>query len=131
MTAFAIAVPAPDEKQVIRQNTAIRQTAEAAMRLVNGATLDLGTASGTITPEQAQGATQAVINNAAFTLSPPTSDGLLNLMVTNGATAGAITFTGWTRHIPGDALTTINGNRFLIIIRRIAGISSYQIVAMQ
>jgi hypothetical protein len=131
MTAFSIVVPSLDENKPVRQNTAIRQTAEAAMRLVNGATLDLGTASGTITPEQAQGAAQAATNNGAFTLSPPTSDGLLNLMVTNGATAGAITFTGWTRHIPGDALTTTNGQSFLIIIRKIAGVSSYQIVAMQ
>ena len=131
MRLFAIAVPGVGDKDVVRQNTAIRQTAEALTRLVNGSVFSLGTAAGTITPEQMNGASQSIVNDGAFTLLPPSVDGVLNLMVTNGPTAGVITFTGWHRHIPGDTLNTTNGNSFLIIIRNIAGISSYQIVAMQ
>jgi hypothetical protein len=71
-------------------------------------------------------------NNGAFTLTAPTSDSAVDLLVTNGATAGSITFSGFTvGPSTGDPLTTTNGHRFLISIRRINAVSTYVIKALQ
>jgi hypothetical protein len=89
-------------------------------------------ASGTFTPNLTLSNYQYLSNNGAFTLAPPAADGAVDLLVTNGATAGAITFSGFTVGAnTGDALTTTNGSRFLVSIRRINGIAMYGITALQ
>jgi hypothetical protein len=91
-----------------------------------------GAASGTFTPSSMNGNYQYITNNAAFTLAAPTSDCAIDIMVTNGATAGAITFTGFTVGAnTGDSLTTTNTSKFIISIRRINAVATYTVKALQ
>jgi len=91
----------------------------------------LGTVS-SFTLNPALGNYQYGTNNGAFTLTAPTSDCAVDLLVTNGASAGSITFSGFTvGSSTGDALTTTNGHKFIVSIRRINSISTYIIKALQ
>ena len=76
---------------------------------------------------------QYITNNGAFTITSPANDGSCILLVTNGASAGAITFSaGFTvGSNTGDALTTTNTSKFSIFIWRINGTSGYRIAAHQ
>lgn len=88
--------------------------------------------SGTTTPAAASGNYQYMTNNGAFTLAAPAADSAIDLLVTNGASAGAITFSGFTVSAStGDALTTTNTNKFIISIRRINATATYVIKALQ
>ena len=78
-----------------------------------------------------QGNYQYGTNVGAFTLTAPASDCGVDILVTNSATAGAISFSGFTVGSTGDALTTTSGHKFLISIRRINSISTYVIKALQ
>ena len=91
------------------------------------------TLTGTVVPDAFLGNYQAGNNAGAFTLAAPTADSALDLLVTNTSTAGAITFSGYTVSATntGDLLTTTNGHLFIISIRRISGISTYVIKALQ
>jgi hypothetical protein len=98
---------------------------------------NLGTiSSGTLTPNPMNGNYQYVINNGAFTLAVPAVDCAIDLMITNGASAGTITTPsgpGWVV-APGnfgDPLTTTNGSRFILSLRRINGISTFVVKALQ
>ena len=91
----------------------------------------LGTIS-SFTLNPALGNYQYGTNNGAFTLTAPASDCAVDLLVTNGASAGSITFSGFTvGSSTGDALTTTNGHKFIVSIRRINSISTYIIKALQ
>jgi hypothetical protein len=94
---------------------------------------NLGTvSSGTTTPNAANGNYQYMTANGAFTLAAPSADCAIDILVTNGASAGAITFSGYTVGAnTGSALTTTNGHRFIISIRRVNAISTYSIYALQ
>lgn len=86
----------------------------------------------TFTPDAFLGNYQRVINNGAFTFAAPTSDCALDVMVTNTASAGAITFTGYTTGAnKGDNLSTTNGHIFIISVRRMSGVSTYVVKALQ
>ena len=75
---------------------------------------------------------QYITNNGAYTITAPTSDGSCVLLVTNGASAGSTTFSGFTvGSNTGDALTTTNTSKFMIFIIRINGTSSYTVKALQ
>jgi len=87
--------------------------------------------SGTYTPAASDGNYQYYTNNGAHTLANPTSDCAIDILCTNGASAGAITFTTFTGGTHGDALTTTNGHQFIISIRRINSVSAYTIKALQ
>ncbi len=91
-----------------------------------------GTASGTYTPTPSGGNFKTLTNNAAFTFAAPTATGSYSLVVeiTNGATAGVVTFTGFAK-ITGDALTTTNGNKFQLAMLKTAGGVTLNIGAMQ
>lgn len=93
----------------------------------------LGTVStGTLTPAPADGNYQYYTNNGAHTLAAPASDCEIAVLITNGATAGSVTFSGFTSSTGvGDALTTTNGHRFRIIITRINAVSTYYVKAYQ
>lgn len=72
----------------------------------------LGTIStGTLTLDPGDRPLQHYTNDGAHTLAPGSNTGSFLLDVTNGASAGAITLTGWTK-TAGDAFTTTNGNKF-------------------
>ena len=75
---------------------------------------------------------QFITNGGAFTLTAPANDGSCILLVTNNASAGTITFSGFSVGAStGDALTTTNTNKFSIHIWRINSISGYRIAAHQ
>jgi hypothetical protein len=89
-------------------------------------------AVGSFTVNPLGGNYQYTTNNGAFTLTAPTVDCAVDILVTNGAAAGAITFSGFTVGANvGDTLTTTNGSRFIISIRRINAISTYTVKALQ
>jgi hypothetical protein len=70
--------------------------------------------------------------NGAFTLAAPANDGSCVVNVTNGASAGTITFSGWTvGSNTGDTYATTNTNVYSLFVRRINGKASYQWSALQ
>jgi hypothetical protein len=72
---------------------------------------DLGTvSSGTLTPDPAARPQQHYINGGAHTLAPSATAGSYLLDITNSASAGAITTTGWTK-VAGTFDTT-SGHAF-------------------
>lgn len=78
-------------------------------------TPDQGTkSSGTFTPAYATSNFQHCVNGGAFTLGVPTGNGTLILDITNNASAGAITTSGYTRVV--GAFTTTNGHKFRCFI---------------
>ncbi len=89
-------------------------------------------ATGNATLNAGSGPLQYITNNGAFTLTAPANDGSLVLLVTNGASAGTITFSGFTvGSNVGDTLTTTNGHKFMISVIRIYGTASYHVKALQ
>lgn len=88
-------------------------------------------ASSSFTLNPMLGNYQWIQNVGAFTISAPTVDCAVDLMVKNGAGAGAISLSGFTVGSTGDALTVTNGSIFIISIRRIAGVSTYVVKALQ
>lgn len=96
--------------------------------------LDLGTpANGaTITPNPSARLKQKAANNVAgFTIAATAEVGDLELRITNGASAGAITFSGFSKKFAGDALTTVNGDQFAVFIYGWGSKSAYLIKALQ
>jgi hypothetical protein len=83
--------------------------------LTGGATVtskDLGTqSSGTLTLDMGDRPLQHYTNNGAHTLAPGSVVGASLIDITNGASAGAITTSGWTK-VAGDSFTTTNGHKF-------------------
>lgn len=94
---------------------------------------NLGTvSSGTTTIDCGARPLQYLTDNGAFTLAAPSNDGSCMLLVTNGASAGAITFSGFTVGAStGAALDTTNTHKFTLSIWRINGTAAYSITAHQ
>lgn len=86
--------------------------------------------SGTYTPDEANGAFQYCVNGGAFTLAPPTNNCTLIIQITNNASAGTITTSGFTK-ITGSAPGTTNGDDFLGYITKINGFSHLNWQALQ
>jgi len=87
---------------------------------------------GNFTVNPLNGNYQFTTNVGAFTITAPANDCAVDILVTNGANAGAITFTGFrVGSNVGDALTTVNGNIFIISVRRINNVATYAIKALQ
>lgn len=92
---------------------------------------DQGTkSSGTFTPSFSTGNIQHCTNNGAFTLGVPSGNGTMVLDITNAASAGTITTSGWTR-VTGDDFTTTNADEFSCFIKVGNSGSVLNIVAMQ
>ena len=82
---------------------------------------DDGTFStGTYTPTPVGGNIKRIINGGAFTLAAPTAAGdyTMIILVTNNATAGAITLSNFSR-TTGNPFTTTNGHQFLLYITKV------------
>jgi len=96
----------------------------------------LGTvSSGTITPEvdgTSEENFKTLTANGAFTLAPPStsSNCTILIQVTNGASAGTITTSGFTI-VNGDTYETTNGNDYFFLIKKIGSFSSLTIEALQ
>jgi hypothetical protein len=77
---------------------------------------DLGTvASGTVTPDPGDRPLQHYTNNGAHTLGVSANAGSILLDITNGASAGAITTSGFTK-VAGDSFTTTSGHKFRCVL---------------
>lgn len=75
---------------------------------------------------------QYATNGGAITITAPANDGGCDILVTNGAAAGAITFSGFTvGSNTGDPYVTTNTYKFILSIRRINGVSTYVWKALQ
>ena len=87
----------------------------------------------TVTPDPANGNYQYLTNNAAFTLAAPSSDCAMDILVTNGSTAGAITMSGFSAPAGGggDTYATTNASKYLLMIRRINATATYSWKALQ
>lgn len=94
---------------------------------------DNGTVTtGTLTPDPANANYQYYTNNGAHTLAAPSADCAIDILVTNGASAGAITFSGFTvGAATGSSYVLTSGYKFILSIRRINGTSTYSWYALQ
>ena len=101
----------------------------AGFSILNG---NLGTlSSGTVTLDFADGNIQVAGCNGAFTLQPPaSSSGTIMLRLTNGASAGTVTASGFSV-VTGDAMTTTSGHSFFLYATRDSVFSHLHVVAMQ
>lgn len=101
-----------------------------------GTATSLGTkSSGTLTPtvDASNMNLQYVTNGGAFTLAAPSTAGdyTIILDITNNGSAGAISYSGWTKNPSGDTLDTTNGHAFRFFITKINGVTSATIQALQ
>ena len=96
----------------------------------NVTTFNAGTkTTGTFTPAPASGNIQRAVNGGAFILSPPVTDCVMIIQITNNASAGAVTTSGFSK-VEGT-LTTTNGDDFLAYITRINGFTLLSVRALQ
>jgi len=92
---------------------------------------DEGTqSSGTFTVDPLDNNLQRCVNGGAFTFAPPSSDCSVVVLVTNNASAGTITTSGFTRVI-GDDFTTTDGDDFMCFVAVINSLSVLNVVALQ
>ncbi len=83
--------------------------------------------SGTFTPDPSLGNFQHITANGAFTLAPPSSNCTMVIEVVNGASAGAITTSGFNK-VTGDTYVTTNGKYYQFFITRTQNISNLNIL---
>jgi hypothetical protein len=113
-----------------------RVTANADDELTGGYTTTAdndGTFStGTYTPTPAGGNMKRIVNGGAFTLAAPTASGdyTLVIQITNNATAGAITLSGFSK-TSGNAFTTTDGHDFFVYVTKCNGFTLANVVALQ
>jgi len=93
-------------------------------------------ATGNITVDCGFNPVQYVANNGAFTITAPANDSSCLILVRNTASAGAITFSGFSvGSSTGDALDVVSGNVFTISVWRITDATGakagYRVAAMQ
>jgi hypothetical protein len=100
---------------------------------IASATADDGTkSSGTYTPDPADGNIRRIVNGGAFTLAAPTAAGFYTMIVriTNNATAGAVTFSGFDL-VDGDDLTTTDTHVFNVFITKLGNDIDAHVRALQ
>jgi hypothetical protein len=113
-----------------------RVTSNADDALTGGYTTtadDDGTkSSGTYTPDPAGGNMKRIVNGGAFTLAEPTAAGdyTLVIQISNNASAGAITMSGFNK-VTGNPFTTTNGHDFFVYITKCNGFTAANTVALQ
>lgn len=83
--------------------------------------------SGTFTPDPSLGNFQHITANGAFTLAPPSSNCTMVIEVVNGASAGAITTSGFNK-VTGDTYVTTNGKYYQFFITRTQNVSNLNIL---
>lgn len=88
--------------------------------------------SGTYTPSPVGGNMKRLVNGGAFTLAAPTTAGdyTLVLQMTNNASAGVITTSGFTKET-GAIFTTTDGDDFILYIAKINGFTTLHVEALQ
>jgi hypothetical protein len=88
--------------------------------------------SGTYTPTPVGGNMKRIVNGGAFTLAEPTvaGDYTMVIQITNNASAGAITLSGFNK-AAGSPFTTTNGHDFFVYITKCNGFTFANVVALQ
>ena len=88
--------------------------------------------SGTYTPAPSGGNLKRIVNGGAFTLAAPTAAGDYTMVIqmTNNASAGTITVSGFSKQ-SGDSLTTTDGDDFFLYITKINGFTSLTVQELQ
>ncbi len=88
--------------------------------------------SGTYTPTPSGGNMKRIVNGGAFTLAAPSASGdyTMVIQITNNATAGAITLSGFNK-TSGNPFTTTNGHDFFVYITKCNGFTLANTVALQ
>lgn len=114
------------DADILKADTADNLTAGFTATSYNAGTKS----SGTFTPNPANGNFQHATNNGAHTLAPPTSPCSMIIEYLNGASAGAITTSGFTK-VDVSAYNTTNGNKFVFSIVRTNSYSYLTVVALQ
>lgn len=114
-------------------NTALASLSTADQTVTGGANVtSLSLTTGSVTIDCGARPSQFITNGGAFTITAPTNDGSCMVLVTNGASAGAITFSGFTVGAAiGDPLTTTNTSKFTLSIWRVNGTAGYRVAAHQ
>jgi len=113
-----------------------RVTANADDALTGGYTTtadnDGTISSGTYTPTPSGGNMKRIVNGGAFTLADPTAAGdyTLVIQITNSASAGAITLSGFNK-TTGSVFTTTVGDDFFVYITKCNGFTLANVVALQ
>lgn len=88
--------------------------------------------TGSFTLDCGLGLLSSYVNNGAFTITAPAADSWCRVMIENGASAGAITFTGFTKSaLATAALTIVNGDKFLLDFTRVSGVATVWVTALQ
>lgn len=92
----------------------------------------LGLTTGNVTIDCGARPLQHITNGGVFTITAPGTDGSCLLDITNNASAGAITFSGFSVGTnTGDAFDTTNTHSFTVMIWRNNGVSGYRNAAHQ
>lgn len=101
--------------------------------VTGGATVaSLSQATGSIVVNCGARPLQTISNAGIFTITAPANDGSCVLKTTNTASAGTITFSGFSVGAnTGDTLDTTNGHKFMIFVYRVGGDSTYAVKALQ
>lgn len=86
--------------------------------------------SGTYTPIYTGGNYKEIVNGGAFTLAPMANTSTLVLQITNNASAGAITTSGWTI-VTGDTISTTDADDFMCYLTVNNSFSHLHVVALQ
>lgn len=85
------------------------------------------TLSGTVTLDPGARPLQFGTNGGAVTIAAPSNDGSAAMLITNSASAGAITFSGFSvGSNTGDTYATTSGNKYTLFYWRINGTSGYR-----
>lgn len=124
--------------------TQVNDLSDAVLRIAANQTIgpggfsapakDWGNKTGTLALNpKVDGNYQGFNNVGAITITAPTVDCGIDLLMTNGSGAVAPSFSGFTVAAgnTGDTFTTTAGHKFLISIRRLLGTSTYAIKALQ
>ena len=115
------------DAEILRADTDDNLTAGYTSTAVNDGTKS----SGTYTPTPVGGNFRSILNAGAFTLAAPTAPGdyTLIILVTNLATSGVITLSGFSSTT--GTFTTGEGDNFFVYITKINGFTSLNIEALQ
>lgn len=90
------------------------------------------TLTGTVTLDPGARPLQYGTNTGAVTIAAPANDGSAAMLITNSASAGAITFSGFSvGSSTGDTYATTSGNKYTLFYWRINGTSGYRWAAHQ
>jgi hypothetical protein len=122
--------------QVVGTSTLAATNLTGAVTVTEGVTTtadnDGTISSGTYTPTPVGGNMKRIVNGGAFTLAEPTASGdyTLVIQITNNASAGAITLSGFTK-TTGNPFTTTNGHDFFVYITKCNGFTLANVVALQ